>query len=92
MVKLEIDCSNIINNNIILSILGGLIAVLILYIDKCICIKTDEQINYISYIKIFTLVFLITFLILFIKEQINSENISLDDDNTEIELAHEAPF
>ena len=92
MVKFEIDCSDIINNNIILSILAGLISVLVLYIDKCIFIKTDEEINYISYIKIFILVFLITLLILFIKEKINSENDSLDNDNTEIELAQEVPF
>tara|TARA_Y100000741_G_scaffold363121_1_gene350609 strand:- start:68 stop:346 length:279 start_codon:yes stop_codon:yes gene_type:complete len=92
MVKLEIDFSDIINNNIILSILASLIALLALYIDKCIFIKTDEQINYISYIKIFILVFLISFLILFIKEKINSEDIDIIDHNTEIELAHEAPF
>jgi len=92
MVKLEIDFSDIINNNIILSILAALIAVLALYLDKCIFIKTDEHINYISYIKIFILVFFITLLILFIKEKINSENININDDNTEIELAHEAPF
>ena len=92
MVKFEIDCSDIINNNIILSILAALIAILVLYIDKCIFIKTDDQINYISYIKMFILVFITTFFILFIKEKLNYENINIDDDNTEIELAHEVPF
>ena len=92
MVKFEIDCSDIINNNIILSILAALIAILALYIDKCIFIKSEEQINYISYIKIFILVFLTTFLILFIKEKLNYENLNIEDQVTEIELAHEAPF
>ena len=62
------------NNSIILSILGGFISVLFLYIDKCIFIKSDEQINYMSYIKIFILTFCIVFFILFIKDKINYED------------------
>ena len=92
MVKLEIDCTDIINNSIILSILGGLISVLVLYIDKCIFIKTEEQVNYMSYIKIFILTFCIIFFILFIKNKINYENDEITENNTEIELAQEVPF
>tara|TARA_B000000565_G_scaffold246157_1_gene214527 strand:+ start:1447 stop:1725 length:279 start_codon:yes stop_codon:yes gene_type:complete len=92
MVKLEVDFTDIINNNIILSILAGLISVLVLFLDKCVFIKTDEQINYISYIKIFLLVFLISLLILFIKEKLNSETDIIFNDNNDIQLAQEAPF
>ena len=35
-----------LNNNLLFSILGGLISVLIVFIDKCVCVKDDTQVNY----------------------------------------------
>ena len=72
--KLEID-SNIFNNNIIFSIFGAFINVFILFIEKCICFKKDTEINYISYIKIFIITFIILYSILYLKDQCNHSNI-----------------
>lgn len=75
--KIEID-SNIFNNNIIFSLLGALIHVFVLFIEKCVCFKKDTEINYISYIKIFITTFIILYSILYIKDQCNHSNISDD--------------
>ena len=61
--RFEFDLS-MLNNNLLFSILGGLISVLITFIDKCVCVKDDTQVNYISYIKTFILVFSICYLFL----------------------------
>ena len=82
--KLELDLS-MLNNNILFSILAGFISVLILFIDKCVCVKDDTQVNYISYIKIFILVFSISYLILILKDNINNINTN-DMSESEIKL------
>ena len=82
--KLEFDLS-MLNNNILFSILAGLISVLILFIDKCVCVKDDAQVNYISYIKIFILVCSISYLILILKDNINNINTN-DMSESEIKL------
>ncbi len=80
--RFEFDLS-MLNNNLLFSILGGLISVLIVFIDKCVCVKDDTQVNYISYIKTFILVFSICYLLLLLKDNISNINI---DDTTESEI------
>ena len=75
--KIEID-SNIFNNNIIFSLLGAFIHVFILFIEKCVCFKKDTEINYISYIKIFIITFIILYSIVYLKDRCNHSNISDD--------------
>ena len=82
--RFEFDLS-MLNNNLLFSILGGLISVLITFIDKCVCVKDDTQVNYISYIKTFILVFSICYLLLLLKDNITNINID-DTQESEIKL------
>ena len=75
MDKLTISITDIIYNNIFLAIISGLIAVLLFFIDRCIFIKKN---NYISYIKLFTLVFITVYLVLLFKDMNYSQNTDID--------------
>lgn len=89
--KFEINCD--IFNDYLLSILGGFIAILCLYIDKCIFCKNNDDINFISYIKIFFTVVLINYFILYLKIILsdNSTNTLIETNNQNINLGA-APF
>ena len=82
MKSITINCENIITNKFFLATIGGLMGVLFLFLDKCIFIK---DIHYISYIKLFILIFTIIFCILYFLEKVDintSYDIS-EDLNTE---------
>ena len=89
--KFEINCD--IFNDYLLSILAGFIAVLCLYIDKCICCKNNDDINFISYIKIFFTVVIINYFILYLKIILldNSTDNLIEINNKNINLGP-APF
>jgi len=83
MDKLTISVNDIIFNNFFLATISGFFALLLLFIDRCIFIKKN---NYITYIKLFSLVFIIVYLVLLFKDM----NIT---DNTDIDVnVNESPF
>ena len=88
--KFEINCE-IFNNDCFFAILGGLLSILFLYIDKCIFIKNNQDINCISYIKQFLCVSLTIYIILYLKLQFckNIEYEKMDDLNI---ISGKAPF
>ena len=76
MKAITIDFEHILTNKIFLALLSGIIAVLFMFLDKCIFIKTVECI---SYIKMFILVFSIVFSVLYFSEKYNIHNDDLHE-------------
>ena len=73
--SLNIDFNFILINKLFLSFFGSFIAIIILFIYKCIFI--DKNINKFSFIKLFILVFIINYIILYIYSiNINHTNIN----------------
>ena len=73
MDSITISFSDILYNNFFLAFITSLISILLLFIDRCIFIKRN---NYITYIKIFLLVFISTYLVLLFKDtKINTNNL-----------------
>jgi len=77
MEKLTISLSDIIYNNFFLATLCGLLSLLLLFIDRCIFIKKN---NYITYVKLFFLVFILVYLVLLFKNMSYEENTNIDID------------
>lgn len=76
MDSITISVEDIIYNNIFLSFIASILAIILLFIDRCIFIKKN---NYITYIKLFSLVFVSTYLVLLFKDSnIKNDNINLD--------------
>ena len=91
--KFEINC-DIFNNDYLFSVLAGLLGVLFLYIDKCIFCKNNNDINYVSYFKIFIANTLIIYIILSLKSCLSNNNTTINeetfiDNNIDID---KAPF
>ena len=83
MDKFTISINDIIYNNFFLAIISSLFAILLLFIDRCIFIKKN---NYITYIKLFLLIFITVYLVLLFKDM----NVS---DNSEINInVNDSPF
>ena len=83
MEKLTISISDIIYNNFFLATFCGLLSLLLLFIDRCIFIKKN---NYITYIKLFFLVFVMVYLVLLFKNMNYEENTNINID------INESPF
>ncbi len=82
MENFTISINDIIYNNFFLSFLAGLLAMLLLFIDRCIFIKKN---NYITYIKLFLLITLSVFIVLTFKDTYyNSDTgeLNLQTDNS----------
>ncbi len=81
MDKFTISINDIIYNNFFLAFICSLIAILLLFIDRCVFIKKN---NYITYTKLFFLVFIIVYLVLTFKDlNINSNtDMTVDIDNS----------
>ena len=76
MDKLTISINDIIYNNFFIALISSLIAILLLFIDRCIFVKKN---NYITYIKLFTIVFITVYLALSFKDMnTNTNDIDLD--------------
>lgn len=76
MDKLTISINDIIYNNFFIAVISSLIAILLLFIDRCIFVKKN---NYITYIKLFTIVFITVYLALSFKDMnTNTSDIDLD--------------
>lgn len=80
MDNITISINDILYNNIFLALITSLLSITLLFIDRCIFIKKN---NYITYIKLFVLVFMSTYLILLFKDtNIKSDNVNLDIDDS----------
>ena len=75
MDKFTISVNDIIYNNFFLATISGLIAILLLFIDRCIFIKKN---NYITYIKLFSLIFITVYLVLLFKDMNITNNSDID--------------
>ena len=77
MNKFTISINDIIYNNFFLATICSLLAILLLFIDHAIFIKKN---NYITYIKLFLLVFITVYLVLVFKDMnvIDSSDINVD--------------
>ena len=75
MDKFTISINDIIYNNFFLATISGLIAILLLFIDRCIFIKKN---NYITYIKLFSLIFITVYLVLLFKDMNIIDNSDID--------------
>ncbi len=75
MDKFTISLNDIIYNNFFLAFISSLIAILLLFIDRCIFIKKN---NYITYIKLFTIVFITVYLVLTFKDMNTNTNNEID--------------
>ena len=75
MDKFTISLNDIIYNNFFLAFISSLIAILLLFIDRCIFIKKN---NYIKYIKLFTIVFITVYLVLTFKDMNTNTNNEID--------------
>ena len=73
--EIKINCSNILNDYL-LALFGGLLCVILLYIDKCIFFKNNDDINYISYMKMFISTSLIIYSILYLKNILINNSVS----------------
>ena len=73
--KITLDFNNIIYNKIFLATICGLIAIIVLYLDKCIFIR---EVTCISYIKLFILVFILVFSVLYFTEKMTYNNDSVE--------------
>ena len=78
MDSITISMNDILYNNIMLALIAGIVSIILLFIDRCVFIKKN---NYITYIKLFVLVFVSTYLILLFKDT----NVSKDTFNLEID-------
>ena len=78
MDSITISMNDILYNNIVLALIAGIVSTILLFIDRCVFIKKN---NYITYIKLFVLVFVSTYLILLFKDT----NVSKDTFNLEID-------
>ena len=80
MDKFTISINDIIYNNFFLALICSLIAILLLFIDRCVFIKKN---NYITYTKLFLLVFITVYLVLTFKDMnvsnVNEMNIDIDN-------------
>lgn len=82
MENFTISINDIIYNNFFLALLSGLLAILLLFIDRCIFIKKN---NYITYIKLFLLITISVFLVLTFKDTYynnDSGDLNLQTDNS----------
>lgn len=80
MDSITISFSDILYNNFFLALITGLLSIFLLFIDRCIFIKKN---NYITYIKLFLLVFIATYIVLLFKDTRNSDHtIDLDIDES----------
>ena len=80
MDNITISINDILYNNIFLALVSAILSISLLFIDRCIFIKKN---NYITYIKLFVLVFVSTYLILLFKDtNIKNNNINLDIDDS----------
>lgn len=80
MDNITISINDILYNNIFLALITSLLSITLLFIDRCIFIKKN---NYITYIKLFVLVFMSTYLILLFKDtNIKNDNVNLDIDDS----------
>lgn len=77
MEKITISLNDIIYNNFFLATLCGLLSLLLLFIDRCIFIKKN---NYITYTKLFFLVFILVYLVLLFKNMNYEENTDINID------------
>jgi len=75
MDKFTISINDIIYNNFFLATISSLIAILLLFIDRCIFIKKN---NYITYIKLFLLIFTTVYLVLLFKDMNITDNSDID--------------
>lgn len=75
MDKFTISINDIIYNNFFLATICGLSAILLLFIDRCIFIKKN---NYITYIKLFSLIFITVYLVLLFKDMNIKDNSDMD--------------
>tara|TARA_B100001564_G_scaffold205006_1_gene172532 strand:- start:38 stop:292 length:255 start_codon:yes stop_codon:yes gene_type:complete len=76
MDKLTISINDIIYNNFFIALISSLIAILLLFIDRCIFVKKN---NYITYIKLFSIIFITVYLALSFKDMnTNTNDIDLD--------------
>lgn len=79
MEPITLELNQIIYNNIFLAFFGALLSLLILFIDRCIFIKKH---NYITYIKLFLLIFILIYLILLFKDTNTPQETNLNIDNS----------
>ena len=81
MDKFTISINDIIYNNFFLALICSLIAILLLFIDRCVFIKKN---NYITYTKLFLLVFITVYLVLTFKDMnvSNANEMNIDIDNS----------
>lgn len=80
MDSITISFSDILYNNFFLAFLTSLLSIFLLFIDRCIFIKKN---NYITYIKLFLLVFISTYIVLLFKDtRITEDTIDLDIDES----------
>ena len=80
MDSITISMNDILYNNIVLALIAGIVSIILLFIDRCVFIKKN---NYITYIKLFVLVFVSTYLILLFKDtNISKETFNLEIDNS----------
>ena len=77
--NITISLNDILYNNFFLATISSLLATTILFIDRCIFIKKN---NYVTYAKLFTLVFITTYLTLLFKDTNISNDINLEVDNS----------
>ena len=75
MDKFTISLNDIIYNNFFLAFISSVIAILLLFIDRCIFIKKN---NYITYIKLFSIVFITVYLVLTFKDMNTNNNNEID--------------
>jgi hypothetical protein len=80
MDSITISFYDILYNNFFLALITSLLSIFLLFIDRCIFIKKN---NYITYMKLFLLVFIATYIVLLFKDTQNSDNtIDLDIDES----------
>ena len=77
MNKFTISINDIIYNNFFLASICSLLAILLLFIDNAIFIKKN---NYITYIKLFLLVFITVYLVLVFKDMNITDNSDINVD------------
>lgn len=80
MDSITISMNDILYNNVVLALIAALLSIILLFIDRCVFIKKN---NYITYIKLFLLVFVSTYLILLFKDTNESKDtFNLEIDNS----------
>ena len=71
MDSITISFYDILYNNFFLALITSLLSIFLLFIDRCIFIKKN---NYITYMKLFLLIFIATYIVLLFKDTQNSDN------------------